>query len=62
MMHQTDLHLHANEANSAACSGWFPPPSHATPADLTLTHWNDALSDGSAGGWESAWIDLGGEG
>jgi hypothetical protein len=61
-MHQTDLRLHATESNPAACSGWSTPPSHTAPADPTLTHWTDALTDGPAGGWESAWIDLGGEG
>jgi hypothetical protein len=61
-MQQTDLRWFATDSSLTASSGGSPSPSHVPPVELTLTHRTDALADGHAWGWESAWIDLGGEG
>jgi hypothetical protein len=61
-MHQTDSRRLVTEMNPAACAGRPTPLAHAPLAEPTLAHRVDVLPDGPIYGWESAWIDLGGEG
>jgi hypothetical protein len=61
-MQQTDLRRLTTDSLLTAGSGGSPPPSHASQVEWTLTHRIDALPERHAWGWESAWIDLGGEG
>jgi hypothetical protein len=62
MMQQTDLRWFTTDSPILTGSGRSSSPSHVSQSEPTLTHATDTLPDGHICGWESAWIDLGGEG